>query len=344
MSAGSGNTIPDQHTASGVVGFPQYPHEGFLAHEAALYKEQVDARLAASKLLAVANGFDPPSVKFIVDVDLSMLPALPSTHKEYERRLEKRTQIIAQNQSNEEKRSTLRFEAWTEVYSLFKTSTELTNPILSRSLLQSCDLDKIHGMHGGYFDGPLAYRMVVNELGGNERTEADKAFYRSAEHLQRTTQLPDGCTGAEYAKKALAYIHHIIPHLPHTTEPDDITQYLIGLMPKALRADGRRIKNELVQEGKQHEFMHVIKKCKALVVEEQKGNVKTPALVLSPEMLGFDLVALENSTGMHLALPEGMQMGTVTSYIATDGTKKWCANCPHGPSGCFENPAYDSVA
>ena len=54
-SAGSGNTIPEKNTALGVAGFPQYPQEGFLAHEAALYKEMVDARLATAKLLAVAN-------------------------------------------------------------------------------------------------------------------------------------------------------------------------------------------------------------------------------------------------------------------------------------------------
>ena len=67
--------MTEKHTASGV--FPTFPGEDFLAHAGSQYKEQAEARLAARSLLAVAQGDYPPSVKSIVDVDLSTLPELP---------------------------------------------------------------------------------------------------------------------------------------------------------------------------------------------------------------------------------------------------------------------------
>ena len=48
----------------------------------------------------------------------------PESHKEHERRKVDRMKIKAQNQSNEIKRSNLRLEGWTEVYSLLKGSAE----------------------------------------------------------------------------------------------------------------------------------------------------------------------------------------------------------------------------
>ena len=50
---------------------PQFPGEDFLAHAGKHYKEQLDARLAEIGLLPVAQGFEPDSVKFLKDYDLS---------------------------------------------------------------------------------------------------------------------------------------------------------------------------------------------------------------------------------------------------------------------------------
>ena len=45
---------------------------------------------------------------------------------------------MAQNAANEEKRYTLRLQAWTEVYTALKISTETTAPVLSRVLRDEC--------------------------------------------------------------------------------------------------------------------------------------------------------------------------------------------------------------
>ena len=103
--------------------------------------EQIDARLASMGLLAVAkHGEDPESCKSIVDLDLSMLPALAPTHRDYYRNMETRMKWTQVNASNEEKRKTLRLEAWTKVYTLLKVSTETSAPVLSRLMLDECDI------------------------------------------------------------------------------------------------------------------------------------------------------------------------------------------------------------
>ena len=77
-SAGKGTDYAAQ------TAFPQLPGEDFLAHAGAQYLEQIDARLASMGLLAVAkHGEDPESCKSIVDLDLTMLPALAPTHRDY---------------------------------------------------------------------------------------------------------------------------------------------------------------------------------------------------------------------------------------------------------------------
>ena len=65
--------------------FPQHPGEEPHAHSATQYKEAAEARLAEKGLLAVAQGEEHSSVKAIVDVDLSLLPALPATDRDYHR-------------------------------------------------------------------------------------------------------------------------------------------------------------------------------------------------------------------------------------------------------------------
>ena len=151
--------------------FPQFPGEDFQAHSAAQYKEQIDARLADLGLLAVAQGHDPASVKSIIDYDISVLPVLASTHRDFVRTQETRMKWLVFNASNEEKRQALRFESWTKVYTLFKVSTETSAPVLSRELLQKCDIQVLHGLPGGYFDGPRAYRIIVKRLAGGSRTQ-----------------------------------------------------------------------------------------------------------------------------------------------------------------------------
>ena len=333
LVAGSADNLKEMAFAAD---FPQYPGEDVLAHNAVDFQEKAENTLASLGLLAVVHGEEPASVRAIVDVDLSLMPELPLGHRDYHRRMESRIKIQAQNRANAERRYTLTMEAWTKIYTLLKKSTETTAPVLSRELREMCDLAKVRKMTGGYFDGPRAWRMILRRL-HEKRSEADKDFYRQAERLQRASTLPDGCQAAEYSKRALAFLIHIKPNLAQSYDDDDTTQYLINLMLKCLREGGRRIKHELTLEGRQHDFMHVIKRCRALVQEEQKGTTPTPAFVVDDGMGAYDIAALANTTGMLLSLSGSN--GTPMAAAAQAG--KFCDKCPHKEGVvCFLNPSY----
>ena len=107
----------------------------------------------------------------------------------------------------------------------------------------------------------------------------------------------------------MAFLVHIRPNLSQSYDDDDTALYLINLMPKSLKEGGRRIKNELKQEGKYHDFMYVIKKCRELVQEEQKTVASTPSFVITEDDAMHGLHELANSTGMFLALPGSMHRG-----------------------------------
>ena len=71
--AGSGSVNPDKLQGKVEVtndnDLPQFPGEDFLAHTAALWREQAEARLAKRGLLMVAQGQEPASAKCIIDID-----------------------------------------------------------------------------------------------------------------------------------------------------------------------------------------------------------------------------------------------------------------------------------
>ena len=184
--AGADETSSTKMLAAAKESLPQYPGENFHAHAAAQYKEDADARLAALGLKGVAQGHDPPGVRDIIDIDLSLLPALPVDHKDYYRNNMERMRAARTNAANREKRFVTRMKAWTDVYTLFKLSTEKSAPMLSRELLELCDLEKIHGSEEfiGYYDGPRSYRIVPADLLKTRRSHADKEFYRAAERLR----------------------------------------------------------------------------------------------------------------------------------------------------------------
>ena len=121
---------------------PEFPGENFLSHAAAMFKEQVEARFAELGWLASAQGLQSESVKAIVDIDLSSLPMLDETHREYNRRLTDRIKIAAQNEANRRKRCALQLAEWTKIYAALKKCTETTAPVLSRELQERCDLAK----------------------------------------------------------------------------------------------------------------------------------------------------------------------------------------------------------
>ena len=215
FAAGVSSTEPpknnNQHANNSA--FPQYPGEDVHAHAATQFIEAAEARFAGDNLLAAANGGVPPSAKQIIDIPMDSIPALPVTHRDHSRRQEARIKAQVQNAANAQKRLQITLESWTKVFTLLKISTESTAPVLSRELKELCDLSTHGDDYVGTFDGPRAWKMVKHQLGTSCMTEADKDFYRTAERMQRATDLPDGCAASEYSRKALAFLVHIRPNL-----------------------------------------------------------------------------------------------------------------------------------
>ncbi|MDC0525857.1 hypothetical protein OAO87_02565, partial [bacterium] len=312
--------------------------------------EQVEARLADYGLLAVAkDGADPDSCKALIDYDLSAYPELPPAHPHYLRNLETRMRYNQHNASNYQKRRSLRFAAWTKVYTLFKASTETSAPVFSRELLEKCSFEKLHGMSDGYFDGPRAYGLVSRKVFGATRTKADKNFYRTAERLQTSNRLPDGASADEYSKKALAFLVKIQPYLAQPYDADDTSEYLVDLMPHALRESGRRVKDKLITDGVWHNHMQVLLTCRELVREEQKGGTQTPVMISisSDDLSNHDFGKMQQTTGMALAAPfitdgaNGRGGGGGLAGAAAAGNDNWGPCCPHAPGiTCFLKPSY----
>ena len=139
MSVHGGTTISEKDAST--TTFPQFPGEDFPQHVATQYKEIADSRLAARKLLAVAQSGGrrlPPACDSIVDVDLSELPELPPAHRDHERRHENRTKYIAMNKANAQKRRTITLDAWTELYTLLAASTETSRRPCCTANLRTC--------------------------------------------------------------------------------------------------------------------------------------------------------------------------------------------------------------
>ena len=89
-----------------------------------------------------------------------LLPTDPG----YQRRIEVRNRYLTQNAANELKRCDLRYTAWTEIYAAIVTATADAAPMFSRQLRDLCDMSIARSgrdaVPGGYFDGPLAWRML----------------------------------------------------------------------------------------------------------------------------------------------------------------------------------------
>ena len=304
--------------------FPQYPQEEPLSHIATQYREDRDRELTLLGLHEVALGNEPAAVRKLVYHDLDKYPPLPATHRNCEARNDLRNKLERENEIIAEERYQTIMAARTRVYAIMTKSMARTAPNLARELKTLCDLSQ-YGVDGGFFDGVTAYRISDERLDPmDQRTDADKQYYRVAERLQTEKPLADGCAAVEYESKASSFIVHIRPHLPQPLTDVEASDYVVKLMPPSLRESGRRIRSEMIMAGSFADTMHVICRCKQVVLEEQKRTAPVPVLVSSSDLGNFDLDRLAETAGMALSLPGAF--GGRARMLAATGTSSFSVN------------------
>ena len=340
-AAPDGSLGHDFGTAKNLVELLPFPGESPRQHEGVQWWESTHTRFAAAGLVTTAKGGIPPAAERIIDVPLDSIPDLPSDDPGYHRRRELRIRTQTQNAVNERLRYSLIMGGRTTVFASIYKSVESVAPMFSRELIEACDYS-LHGIEGGYFDGSLAYRMAQAKLFAGERTKADREFYRSAESLQRSSRLPDGCKPSEYMKKAYAFIYKIRPHLAQQYSDEDAADYVVDMVPKRLAADARRIKAECQRNGTFTNLMHLARELEKVIFEDQSSPPVPPALVsVGADIAGkFDLLALSDMCGMALTTSDKAGK-TELGLVGADGTTKWCPRCPHNNGVCFSDPAFE---
>ena len=123
MSTGTADSTSTTDATSSTVKIPQIPGQDVHAHAAEQYIEQVETRFTSHHLLVVAEGGEVPATLKIIDTDLSLLPELPHTHRDYARRQEARIKATKENMQNAITRQQLTLNAWTAIYQAIKIST-----------------------------------------------------------------------------------------------------------------------------------------------------------------------------------------------------------------------------
>ena len=336
MSAGGG----DQ-------GLVKLSSESPFQHEADAFLEAVDDTLAKMNLLVVAQGGDSPRAEELIKYDLEAdLPMLDAQHRDHDRRVAERAKMQRQIEQNQRKAREFTLDDMTKIATLIFQSLEANAPLLRKSIREATDMWALHGLAGGRFDGPLAYKLLRARLkkAAGERTESDKKLYKMADALQLNHRLPDGCSGADYEKKAYAFIHKINPNLAQPYNTVDAANHVIELMPKGLNADGRRIKQEAMAGGYVHDLTRLASKCKEVVESEQKEASTAKPVLVAHEMGGVthtdsQIERLSTLTGISLTTSASRGLGEFGAALG-DKEIKWCENCPHR-DGCFSNPSYD---
>ena len=264
---------------------PKLPGEKVLLHQATQILEDAVGYLSShGDLMRFASEGTTRKMEVIIDPPIPT--ALPEGHAQYFRMEQERRNATQKIRENDAKRLELWSEATNDLFQTVRPSVQAA-PLLSREMLALCDLssDKIPEearQPPGTFDGRLAWRMFLNHLFPEERTDGDKDYYRVAEQLQRDHPLPAGCAVAEYTKRATAFLHKIVPFQAAQHTPHDISDYLLKLMPKEYRESARRIAHDMKKNGTWLDHLEVIKEASKVVEEEQKVSVKVSALAALP--------------------------------------------------------------
>ena len=127
------------------------------------------------------------------------------------------------------------------------------------------------GIADGYFDGPRAWQIVTLRIEGEAgRTESDKQFYLAALEMQKGNPLLDGCSSADFQKKAFAFVQYILPNLAQKHEPADAAEYILKLLPKELYEAGQRVKFATKLDGHFLDLKYLIRACSTEVFQKQR--------------------------------------------------------------------------
>ena len=168
---------------------PKIKSEYPLRHDANAWVKVAKNNLGP--LLAVAEGQTPGSARRIIDVDLSLIPALPADNRDFERRNEVRLRARLQNEKNQLDRFLITMKERTLVYVALSAAAEVGAPVLFETMRMRCDLSHLGVEYIGFWDGPRAWRLVMLRMNA-PRDSVDKSFYRTAVTLMLSHQLQDG--------------------------------------------------------------------------------------------------------------------------------------------------------
>lgn len=116
-------------------------------------------------------------------------------------------------------------------------------------------------------------------------------------------------------------------------------------MPKGLKTQGKLLKSELKREGRLDDLMHVAKKCRELVAEEQRvPQAQARLLIAAEDLQGYDIMAMAATTGMPLTHHRNItedNHNPACAGVPTTRSGKWCDGCPHKGGGqCFCDPGW----
>ena len=237
-------------------------HPGIRAkrHVAEATERATRAALADEDLLETAEGGLPSKARMIIDVPLSRIPGSRGEALHDKAVFE----AECKNERNRAKRTHVLLRCWTKIYSRLSEACVDTCPFLNEEMHQLCDMS-VRGYPKGTYDGPLAYRLYMSSLRQPDRTKEDRDFYESVLSLMKTNQLPDNCTGAGFLDKAMAFIVHVYKNVPRPFTPELAGEEIVGFMPFALSADGRRLLTEMRRTKILGDLRHVAHACEDVV-------------------------------------------------------------------------------
>ena len=281
-------------------------------------------------LTEVALGQTPEILREYEDFPLKYLPMFDDGHPKYEERIYAIYKAHRQNRINAYKRHRVVMELTTGLFASLYLSIQPSNDVFAQHLLELCDYARA-GVKGGYFDGKLAFNMLYIKLFGHSRRKTDVSFYNTAREIQIKNRLPDGCKAKDFTSKAHAWIHKIRPNLQQPYTDEDAAEYIIDMMPKALGADARRIKSELMAAGTFLNHAHLIDQLESVVLDTQAVTAPTPGFTaVSKEVAqSFDLHELSNLCGMALQTPKSKPLPALVAGSGGDDDCEWCPGCPH---------------